>query len=141
MRPVRFILWLGLLAIVLAGYFILSSFDLFGAAQQARAKSVPPGDQEIAFIQSATNGSNWERFVAGIRRVKKNRPDLEIVYDNAFPEQSAAVPEVCLSMPGCQGKLWIRWYKLTSDADNKKWASELGRRSPAPLAIVGGGSS
>src|SRR5262249_41180713 len=37
--------------------------------------------------------------------------------------------------------LWIRWYKMTSEAGIEKWISELAQRSPAPLAVLGGGSS
>jgi hypothetical protein len=141
MRRVRVILWLGLLAILLAGYFVLRSFGILAPHAQLRAMPVPEGDQEVAFIQGATQGATWERFVAGIQRVKQTWPDLVIEDDNAFPEQSAAVPEVSLSYPGCQGKLWFRWYKLTSDASSEQWVRELSRRNPAPLALIGGGSS
>jgi hypothetical protein len=29
---------------------------------------VPPGDQEIAWIHTTTNGTTWERFVTGLKR-------------------------------------------------------------------------
>src|SRR6516164_618744 len=141
MRRVRVVLWLGLLAILLAGYFVLRSFGFLTPHAQPRAIAVPEGDQEVAFIQGATQGATWERFVAGIQRVKQTWPDLLVDYGNAFPEQSAAVPEVSLSYPGCRGKLWFRWYKLTSDASSEQWVRELSRRNPAPLALIGGGSS
>jgi hypothetical protein len=141
MRRLRFVLWIGLGAILLAGYFILGSFGLIGTAHQPRAREVPHGDQEIVYIQAATSGSTWERFVTGIHRVKKDWPDLIVDDRNAFPEQSAAVPEVALRFPGVPGRLWIRWYKMTSDAGTAKWIDELARRDPPPLAIIGGGSS
>jgi hypothetical protein len=147
MRRLRYVLWLGFLAIVLAGYFILRSLGFYGTMAEARAKPVPDGDQEIAFIQAATSGATWERFVAGIRRVQKEWPEewpklvIEGLDRDAFPEQSAAVPEVAVSYPGCKGKLRFRWYKLTSDASSRQWVHELAQRQPPPLAIIGGGSS
>jgi hypothetical protein len=147
MRRLRYLLWLGLAAILLAGYLTLRSSGILGSPVQARAKEVPEGDQEVAFIQAATNAATWERFVAGLHRFKSRRnvkkywPDLVVDDSNAFPEQSAAVPEVSLSYPGCAGKLWFRWYKLSSEADSEKWAKELAQRQPAPLAVIGGGSS
>ena len=141
MRRLRYLLWLGLIAILTTGYFILRSFGLLGMPEQARAREVPRGDQEVAYIQAATNGASWERFVAGLQRVQKKHPNLIVDESNAFPEQSAAVPEVSLSFPGVEGKLWIRWYKLTSAAGSQAWVDELSKRETPPLALIGGGSS
>ena len=39
MRRLRYVLWIGLLAILLAGYFILRSFGFFGTLLEARARA------------------------------------------------------------------------------------------------------
>jgi hypothetical protein len=59
----------------------------------------------------------------------------------AFPDRTTAVPEVVISRDGFAGKLRVRWYKLTNYAPTDAWVRELAARNPAPLAIVGGGSS
>ena len=141
MRRLRLILSLGLGAIFVAGWFALGGFGLFGTPRASRPKTVPHGDQEIAYILPATSGSSWERFVAGVQRVKKRWPGLLVDDSNAFPEQSAAVPEVSLGFSGSPGRLWIRWYKMSSDAGIDKWVAELAQRDPAPLAVIGGGTS
>jgi hypothetical protein len=141
MRRLRYLLWLGLVGILVAGYFILGSFGILGTALEVKARPVPPGDQEVAYIQAATNGANWERFVTGMQRIKKVWPGLEIDPKNAFPNQSAAVPEVALRVPGTSARLWVRWYKLTSEANSEQWVEALTRRDPPPLALIGGGSS
>ncbi|MBL8792824.1 MAG: hypothetical protein JNM56_02870 [Planctomycetia bacterium] len=141
MRRLRYLLWLALGGILVGGYFVLGSFGILGTALEAKAKAVPPGDQEVAYIQAATNGASWERFITGMKRIQKLWPELEIDASRAFPEQSAAVPEVVLSYPGASGKLWVRWYKLTSEASSERWVQELAQREPPPLALIGGGSS
>lgn len=141
MRRIRLILIALLVGLLLGGYLTLRGLGLFGPPVGARAKSVPEGDQEIAWINPATSGSTWERFVAGIRNLRQDYPGLVVEDANAFPEQTTAVPEVALRIEGCPHRLWIRWYKLTSEAGKEQWVEELSRRSPAPLALVGGGSS
>lgn len=141
MRRLRWAFWLGAAAILVAGYFLARSAGLLGQPSTLRVAAVPDGDQEIAWIHPATNFPTWERFVAGVKRVQKRWPAIQIDDSNAFPSQTATVPEVALSFPGCKGKLWIRWYKLTSDAGNEAWVKALARREPAPLALIGGGSS
>ena len=138
----RGIAWLLATVSVLAvAAFVLMRSGLLGAVAVARVKSVPPGDQEIAWIHAATNGATWERFVAGVHRVREHCPHLHVDDQNAFLDQTAAVPELCLSVDGCPSKLWVRWYKLTSETGHEKWIDELARRQPPPLAIIGGGSS
>lgn len=139
MRRVRLVLLLLLAGLGLAGYLALRAWGMLEAAPAARA--VPRGDQEIAWINPATSGSNWERFVAGIRRVARERPELIVLDRNAFPEQTAAVPEIGVQWPNGSGRLWFRWYKMTSALGTARWVQELGRRDPAPLAIIGGGTS
>ena len=139
MRRIRLVIILLLAGLALTGYFALRSLGFLGTTQAARP--VPKGDQEIAWINPATSGANWERFVAGIRQVARERPELIVLDQNAFPDQTAVVPEIGLQLPGCEGRLWFRWYKMTSDLGTDKWVSELARRDPAPLAIIGGGTS
>lgn len=138
MRRIRFVLLLLLAGLVVTGYFALRALGFFGVGLTARP--VPKGDQEIAWISPATSSANWERFVAAVRRVAGER-QLVVLETNAFPDQTAAVPEVGLERPGCKGRLWFRWYKMTSDLGSNEWVNELARRDPAPLAIIGGGTS
>lgn len=139
MRRVRTILLLLFACLLIGGYFTLRALGIFSVAPMV--KSVPRGDQEIAYIQAATNGSSWERFVTGLRRLKMEFPDLVVDESNTFPEQTAEVPEISLGFKGSPAKLWIRWYKVTSEAGMHDWVRELANRAPPPLAITGLGSS
>lgn len=107
----------------------------------AHPEPVPDGDQEMAWIHTTTAGSSWERFVSGMKRTELAVAGLKVDDARAFPEQTTAVPEVVLRMPGRSGSLHIRWYKLTSEATAAEWVKALARREPAPLALIGGGSS
>jgi hypothetical protein len=107
-------------------------------------RPVPPGDQEIVWLNPATSAVNWERFVAAVRRLKVDRPDLKLEVDpdaDPFPSQTADVPELAVTAHGSKARLWFRWYKLTGDLGNEQWVQALARRRPPPLAIIGGGSS
>jgi hypothetical protein len=139
MRRVRTILLLLFAGLLAGGYFTLKALGIF--ATTPLVKSVPRGDQEIAYIQAATNGASWERYVSGLRRLKDELPDLILDESNAFPEQTAEVPELSLSFKGSAAKLWIRWYKVSSEAGIREWVHELAGRVPAPLAFTGLGSS
>ncbi|MBY0526780.1 MAG: hypothetical protein K2R98_25535 [Gemmataceae bacterium] len=141
MRRIRFVLVVLFAGLVVTGYLMLRALGFFGNPSLARPRPVPRGHQEIAYIQAATNGASWERFVAGIRRLRQEWPEIEVVDENAFPEQTAKVPEIALGFKGCDAKLWFRWYKITSEVGIKQWVQELARREPAPLAITGAGSS
>jgi len=141
MRRGRVVLFLLLIAVVAALTGVLLRFGVLGAPGVAHVRPVPKGDQEIAWIHAATNGANWERFVAGVHRAERDCPHLHVEDQNAFLDQTAAVPELSLRVDGCPSKLWIRWYKLTSDTGIEKWVEELAGRDAPPLAIIGGGSS
>lgn len=110
-------------------------------AAPARAEPVPDGDQEMAWIHTTTAGTTWERFVSGLKRTELAVAGLQVDDTFAFPEQTTAVPEVVLRMPGRGGSLHVRWYKLTSETTAVEWVQALARRDPAPLALIGGGSS
>jgi hypothetical protein len=113
-------------------------------ANQALPRPVPPGDQEIVWLYAATQAESWERFVAAIRQLERGHTDLElqVVEDaNVFPTQTTAVPELAITLGKNKNRLWFRWYKLTNDMTTRDWVEALARRSPPPLAIIGGGSS
>ena len=107
--------------------------------------SVPAGDQEIAWLHTTTGGDTWSLFVIGLKRTEMpvdGQPSgLSVDDSRAFPEQSTAVPELVVSRAGCDGKLRIRWYKLSAEATTDRWVRALAARDPAPLAILGGSTS
>src|SRR5262245_2021411 len=138
MRPS--LLVLGSAALALAAVVILwPRGDADGGP--AAPRPVPPGDQEIVWLNAATSGVAWERFVPAIRQVQSATPDLSLDDAGAVPEQTAAVPEVALTRRGGKARLWVRWYKLTGQTKIPDWVEALARRDPPPLAIIGGGSS
>ncbi len=115
-----------------------------GPANRAVARPVPKGDQEVAWLNPATNAVSWERFVAAVQRLKTDRPELHLhVFADAaaFPTQTADVPELAISVGDSGPRLWFRWYKLTGDLGPRQWVQAFAQRRPTPLAIIGGGSS
>lgn len=126
---------LGLLLVTAGLYLVI--LGPAGTMATVKVASIPTGDQEVAWLHPATNISTWERFVAGLKEL----PDVTIDESAAFPDDSMKLPVVGLSKPGCQGTLWIRWYKLTGLRTIEKWVAELCHRRPRPLALVGGGNS
>jgi hypothetical protein len=142
LRPAILILaWGALTAGALV--FVLGPSWFGVSVNQAVARPVPAGDQEVAWFNAATNAVAWERFVAGIRRLERD-PELglKIVDDsNAFPDQTTAVPEIAVTIHNNRHRLWFRWYKLTGDIAASQWTEALLHRDPPPLAIIGGGSS
>jgi hypothetical protein len=102
---------------------------------------VPAGDQELAWLHTSTNATTWERYVSGMIRAQLLVPGLTVDDSAAFADQTTSVPEVVLAMAGRPGNLRVRWYKLTNEATTAGWVRALAGRSPAPLALVGGGSS
>lgn len=112
-----------------------------GGTPQAAPLAVPTGDQEVAWIHTTTNAATWERFVTGVMRSAADVPGLSVDDSRAFLESTTAVPELVLSRSGHPGKLHIRWYKLQSEVSTADWVSALAARHPAPLAVIGGGST
>jgi len=102
---------------------------------------VPSGDQELAWFHTTTSGTTWERFVTGVARAQLLVPGLRVDDSMAFADQTTATPEIVLSMDGRPGRIRIRWYKLTNDATAARWVQALAERGPAPLAVIGGGST
>jgi hypothetical protein len=143
----RLILYAALVgALAAAAYLTLRGFDLLGATSEAQVKSVPSGHQEVAFLMPATSGETWERLVAAVDALRRDwaardpkRPQLEVSKTNAFVELTADVAELALWLKGGEDqKLWIRWYKLTSENTPVRWVEKLSQRSPPPLAVIGG---
>lgn len=110
-------------------------------ADPARPAAVPAGDQELAWLNTTTSGTTWERFVSGFVRTQLAVPGLTVDDSGAYADATTAVPELVLGMAGREGKLRLRWYKLTTDAPADTWVKALADRDPAPLAVIGGGSS
>src|SRR5205807_4401912 len=105
------------------------------------------GDQEVVWLYPATNAAPWERFVSAIALAKNGSSreggDIEFDVDdhNAFPDQTTAIAEVAVRPRGSKGKIWFRWYKITSDLKTPDWVESLLTRRPPPLAIIGGSTS
>lgn len=122
---------------VAIAFLLRANFD----RPMTRAKPVPEGDVEIAWIHTTTNAQTWERFVAGIQQTGRQWPQLHVDDSRAFLDQSADIPEVVVSLPNRPGRILFRWYKLSSDVNTKEWVRVLAQRDPPPLAFMGGGSS
>src|SRR5262249_39150596 len=125
-------------------YLVLTGLGLWNPAT-SQVQDVPDGDQEIAWIQPASSISDWGLFVARVELLVQSPPagwpTLRIDRTNAFPERTSAVPEIALWFEGQPHKLWIRWYKLSSETGVKEWLTALARRPTPPLAVMGGESS
>jgi hypothetical protein len=137
--------WFGIVAAICLPVAVLATGVqlpyLDGPAGAPRPADVPDGDTEMAWLHTSTNGTTWERFVSGV--VRAQSPDCGLTVDDthAFSESTTGVPEVVVSRADRPGKLRIRWYKLTTDATTAHWVAALASRSPAPVALIGGGSS
>ncbi|HEX3150285.1 MAG TPA: hypothetical protein VHR66_19570 [Gemmataceae bacterium] len=129
------------LIIVLLGVAVALAVREFMRSRPATPSPVPAGDYEIAWIHTTTNPQTWERLVAAAFQIKRKFPGVQIDDSRAFLDQTAAVPEVVITVPGRSDKLRIRWYKLSSEVNTKDWVHALSRRYPAPLAFMGGSSS
>jgi hypothetical protein len=124
----------------LAGVAAALMFWPSGQLGLAVPRPLKSGDQEIVWLREATN-TGWERFVAAVRRLHADRPDLELDDVNAFPGHTTAVPELSIRAEGQKSHLWFRWYKLTGDQGTAQWVQALAKRDPPPLAIIGGGTT
>jgi hypothetical protein len=113
-------------------------------ASQAVPRPVPAGDQEIVWLDPATNAVGWERFVAAVHRLQDGPSPLglQVVPEaDPFPPHTSDVPELAIQLGSSKARLWFRWYKLTGDMGPAQWVQALSHRNPLPLAIIGGGSS
>jgi hypothetical protein len=131
-------------ALVAGGLFLV----LHSTAPPVGPVPLPVGDgeQEIAWLYTATGASAWERFVAAAKRaddrLQEDFPGAQTQVTAAtFPRHTTATPEVSLSIPSTGRRLVFRWYKLTSNWKTRDWVEALLHRQPPPLAIIGGSSS
>jgi hypothetical protein len=110
------------------------------AESRPEPKPVAEGDQEIVFLYQATAASTWQRFIAAAEQLDGWR-GFHVDTGHAFPLETTTVPEVIVSSDAVNGRLFFRWYKLTSTHRVSEWAEALLHRSPPPLAIIGGNTS
>lgn len=149
MRNIRLLaLAILLITVVIASYMTLRALGLIGSLGLAQVKAVPAGHQELALLAPATSSDTWERLVAAVHTLEKDwqdvypkGPRLAARYDKAFLNLTADVPEVSLRVAGFDGTLLIRWYKLSSENSASEWIENLARRTPPPVALVGGDNS
>jgi hypothetical protein len=127
--------------IVLLGVAVAVGVREVVRQKPATPSPVPAGDYEIAWIHTTTNPQTWERLVAGCHELTREFPGVQVDDSRAFLDQTAAVPEVVFTVPGRADRLRIRWYKLSSDVNTADWVRALAKRTPAPLAFMGGSSS
>jgi hypothetical protein len=120
---------------------LVATYPMISATPANRPLSVAPGDQEIAWFHTATNTATWERFVAGAHYAARIDPNLHVDDSRAFPEMTTAIPEVVLTNANSNERLRFRWYKQSGGVQMADWVKALAARNPAPLAIIGGGSS
>ncbi len=149
MRTVRGGLVL-VLAVLLGAtlYLALRGLGFWGGAEP-QVKEFGPDEQEIAFLEPATNAEEWQRLVSALEHLQEHwrtvRPDekpLLASTEGAYPQRTAEVPEVALAFADRPDeKLWIRWYKLSGEYGIADWVKKLRRRARPPLAVLGGGSS
>lgn len=128
--------------VLVAGAVLLWPGD--ASADRAALKPLAEADREVVWLNPATSGAAWERFVAGVRRLCADRPELGVALvpgAEPFPGETTTVPELALARTGAPGRIWFRWYKLTADLGPAEWVRAFARRRPAPVAVIGGGSS
>jgi hypothetical protein len=142
-RPVVLIV----VSVALVGTAALIAFRSDAGPLQPQRPALRGGEQEIAWIYPATGTTQWERFVAAVKRTRdqleSSYPGLRVDEQSTPAAASAGVPEVVLVRPhqGQTRRLVFRWYKLTSDWSTEAWVKELLTRAPYPLAIIGGNNS
>src|SRR5262249_20144784 len=142
----RFLNWVlrpGLLLIIALAFAVLAGVLIYwkpAPETRPEPRPVQKGDQEVVFLYQATAASTWQRFVEATNPLREWL-GFKVDYTNAFPPQTTAVPELILTNPSAKGRLVFRWYKLTSTQRAANWMDALARRSPPPLAIIGGNTS
>ncbi len=150
MRLFRYILTAILLVILgMAIYQTLQWWGVQGNIDEPQVKGLDGADQEIALIELATNTDDWGRLVTALQllqldwpKVNPNLPALNVDLEGAFPPLTSDVPEVVFSFgPTSQGKLRLRWYKISAENEAAGWVRKLRARSRQPLAVLGGGTS
>jgi hypothetical protein len=142
-RPGTVVFISGALVLV-AGILLFWPFDELARGTHPILRPVAAGDEEIVWLNPATNSGGWERLVAAVHHLRTARPDLGVEFaseNKSFPSQTTQVPEFALTARGRKSRLWFRWYKLTGNLGPREWVQALTHGRRPPLAIVGGGSS
>jgi hypothetical protein len=130
--------------VLVAGILLLWPLVEVGRGGHAILRPIPPGDEEIAWLNPATNAVAWERLVAAVHHLRTVRPDLEVelaAESSPFPSQTTQVPEFAVTALGRKSRLWFRWYKLTGNLGPREWVQAFLRDRRPPLAVIGGSSS
>ncbi len=135
-------------------YLTTRGLGLWEGSLVARVQELAGDEQEIAWIDPATNNDEWAQLTAGLARLEFDWPNLDgapghLKVDlgqepgGAFPHRSADVAEVALFFAEApRRKLWLRWYKISGDNSVEMWIEKLraarGRRwrSPAAAAAI-----
>lgn len=103
--------------------------------------AVAANEMEFAWIHTTTNATTWERFIYGLMRLRRTMPGLQIDDSRAFLDSTTAIPELRITRDGHPTTVCIRWYKLQNAVTTQDWIAALALRTPAPVAIIGGGST
>ncbi len=111
------------------------------AKPKATPLAVAANEIEFAWIHTTTNATTWERFISGLMRLRRTMPDLKIDDSKAFLDSTTAIPEILITRDGHPTTIRIRWYKLQNEVTTQDWITALSQRTPAPVAIIGGGST
>jgi hypothetical protein len=127
--------------VVLLGVTVALALIKLFQSRSAAPPPLPPGDYEVAWIHTTTSPQTWERLVAGMHQIRREYPGVDVDDSQAFPDQTAGVPEVVLTVPGRPEKFRLRWYKLSSEVGNRDWVNALAERDTPPIAFMGGASS
>jgi hypothetical protein len=132
----------GSIFLALAGIVVLLWPADSGWAGRAAARPLSDNEDEIAWLNPATSSLAWDRFVTAVRRLQSDGtcPQVLLAPSSPYPEQSTAVPEFALSLPGGR-RLIFRWYKLTGEVGSRDWIEAFCNRPRPPLAVIGGSSS
>lgn len=132
------------LAVAAFGTVILmwGLYGLSGISQaQARPESVPRGDIEVAWLHTTTSAPAWNRLVSAAEHLAVVTPGLAVDTSRARPGRTTETAQMTLSGAGMPGRVRIRWYKISGAFSYEDWLAALHKRDPAPVAVVGGGTS
>jgi hypothetical protein len=148
----RHLSWLTLLASLFLsalGLAVYQGWYYLAGQETVDVPALELGHQEVAWFAPATSGDGWERLVAALKNLQKDwttvhpdLPPLRVSFQDAFLDQTASIPQIALYFTGFENaKLWIRWYKISGETQEKQWLHKLRKRGRPPLAVIGGEDS
>ena len=103
-RPGTVVFISGALVLV-AGVLLFWPFDELARGTHPILRPVPAGDEEIVWLNPATNSVGWERLVAAVHHLRTARPDLGVEFaseNKSFPSQTTQVPEFAIDGAGAE---------------------------------------